>query len=176
MSDAVKDQFSEDEWFLISTVPSMVGAAMAGAGKSGIIGTAKEAMASMKTMVAGKSEYPDNQIINGILLKADNFSDAKAQAGEYREKAMSQFKEQNIKSPEDFNAYMLDNASKAVALVKEKRGDQEANEYQSWCINVAKKVAEAASEGGFMGFGGEQVSDGERALMEELKKVFTVMA
>ena len=70
---------------------------------------------------------------------------------------------------------MLDNAGKAVALVKEKRGEKEANEYQTWCINVAKQVAEAASEGGFMGFGGEQVSDGEKALMAELKKVFTTM-
>ena len=141
MSDAVKDQFSEDDWFLISTVPTMVGAAMAGAGKSGIIGTAKEAMASMKSLVAGKSDFPDNEIINGILLKAENFSDAKAQAGAYREKAMAQFKEQGIKSPEEFNAYMLDNAGKAVALVKEKRGEKEAGEYQTWCINVAKKVA-----------------------------------
>ena len=81
MSDAVKDQFSEDDWFLIATVPTMVGAAMAGAGKSGIIGTAKEAMASMKSLAAGKGDYPDNEIINGILIKAENFSDAKAQAG-----------------------------------------------------------------------------------------------
>ncbi len=176
MSDAVKDQFIEDEWFLISSVPSMVGAAMAGAGKSGIIGTAKEAMASMKGMVAGKSDYPDNELINAVLVKAESFSDAREKAGVYREKAMAQFKEQNISSPEEFNNYMLDNARKAVALVKDKRGDKEAEEYQQWCISVAKKVAEAASEGGFMGFGGEQVSDGEKALMAELQKVFTVIA
>ncbi len=175
MNDAVKDQYTEDEWFLISSVPSMVGAAMAGAGKSGIIGTAKEAMASMKSMVAGKSDYPENELINAVLVKADSFSDAREKAGAYREKAMAQFKEQNISSPEEFNNYMLDNARKAVALVKAKRSDKEANEYQQWCIDVAKKVAESASEGGFMGFGGEQVSDGEKALMAELQKVFTVM-
>jgi len=111
MSDVVKDQFNEDEWFLISSMPSMVGAAMAGAGKSGIIGTAKEAMASMKTMVAGKSEYPDNQLINAILERAESFSDAKEKAGEFREKALAQFKDQNIKSPEEFNKYMLENAA-----------------------------------------------------------------
>ena len=44
MSNAVKDQYSDDEWFLISSVPSLVGAAMAGAGKSGIIGTAKDCL------------------------------------------------------------------------------------------------------------------------------------
>jgi len=175
MSDSVKEQFSEDEWFTISMVPTMVGASMAGAGKSGIIGTAKEAMASMKSMVAGKTDYPDNELINAILIKAENFSDAKEKAGAYREKAMAQFKDQNIKSPEEFNRYMLENAATAIALVKDKRSEAEANEYQSWCISIAKKVAEAASEGGFMGFGGEQVSDGERALMDELKTVFTVI-
>lgn len=176
MSNAVKDQYSDDEWFLISSVPSLVGAAMAGAGKSGIIGTAKEAMASMKTMVAGKSDYPDNELINAVLVKAESFSDAKEKAGAFREKAIAQFKEESISSPEEFNNLMLDNARKAVALVKEKQSEQESQEYQQWCINVAKKVAEAASEGGFMGFGGEQVSDGERALMAELQKVFTVMS
>lgn len=148
---------------------------MAGAGKSGIIGTTKEAMASMKSVIAGKSDYPDNELIGAVLVKAESFSDAKEKAGAYREKAMSQFKEQNITNPEEFNRYMLDNSQKAIALVKERRGDAEANEYQSWCISVAEKVAEAASEGGFMGFGGEQISDGERALMADLKKVFTVI-
>lgn len=176
MSSSIKEQFSDDEWYLVSSVPSMVGAAMAGAGKSGIIGTAKEAMASMKTVVAGKNEYPDNELIGAVLPKAESFSDAKEQAGAFREKAMAQISERNIKSPEDFNRYMLEDAGKAIALVKERRGEKEANEYQEWCINVAKKVAEAASEGGFMGFGGEQVSEGEKALMAELQKVFTVIA
>lgn len=173
MSESVKSQYSDDEWFLISSVPSMVGAAMAGAGKSGILGTAKEAMASMKSFVAGKSDYPDNQVIAAVLEKAESFGEAKEKAGAYREKAMAQFKEQNISNPEEFNNYMLDNSRKAIALVKERQGDKEANEYQEWCISVAKKVAEAASEGGFMGFGGEQISDGEKALMTELQTVFT---
>ncbi len=175
MSDSVQNKFSDDEWFLISSVPSMVGAAMAGAGKSGIIGTTKEAMASMKSVVAGKSDYPDNETIAAVLTKAESFSEAKEKAGAYREKAMAQFKEQNITNPEEFNSYMLDNAKTAIALVKERQGEKEADEYQTWCIAIAKKVAEAASEGGFMGFGGEQVSDGERALMTELQKVFTVV-
>ncbi len=176
MSTSVKEQFSDDQWFLISSVPSMVGAAMAGAGKSGIIGTTKEAMASMKSVVAGKNDYPDNQLIAAVLEKAESFGEAKEKAGAYREKAMAQFKEQNITNPEEFNRYMLDNSRQAIALVTEKQGEKEAAEYQEWCITVAKKVAEAASEGGFMGFGGEQVSEGEKALMAELQKVFTVMA
>ena len=172
----MKDQFTDDEWFVIASVPSMVGAAMAGAGKSGIIGTAKEAMASMKSMVAGRDSYPDNPVINAILERAESFSEAKEKAGAYREKALSQFKEQNITNPEEFNQYMLKNASNAIELVNSKASEHQAAEYQQWCITIAEKVGEAASEGGFMGFGGERVSENERALMNELKKVFIKVA
>lgn len=171
MNESVKSQFSEDEWFLISSVPSMVGAAMAGAGKSGIIGTTKEAMASMKSIVAGGSDYPDNQVIAAILEKAESFSDAKEKVGAYREKTLDQLKAQNIKSPDEFNAYMLANCEKAIGLVKEKRGTEEAEQYRKWSMEIAEKVAQAASEGGFLGFGGEQVSEGEKNLLAQIDSV-----
>ena len=109
MPDAVKNKFSDDEWFLIASVPSMVGVAMAGAGKSGIIGTTKEAMASMKTIVAGSSDYPDNNVIAAILEKAESFSDAKEKVGSYREKTLEQLEQQNIKTADEFNTFMLEN-------------------------------------------------------------------
>ena len=34
---------------------------------------------------------------------------------------------------------------------------------------IAQKVAESSTEGGFLGFGGERVSEGERAFLSELK-------
>jgi len=172
---SVKDKYSDDEWYLIATVPSMVGAAMAGAGKSGIIGTTKEAMASMKSIVAGKNDYPDNEVIGGILEKAESFSDAREKAGAFREKAMADLKSQDIKSPDEFNSYMLGNCKQAIALVTERSGAQAASEYQQWSMTIAEKVAEAASEGGFLGFGGEQVSDGEKELLAKIEQTLNVM-
>ena len=172
----VKDQYSDDEWYLIATVPSMVGAAMAGAGQSGIIGTTKEAMASMKSIVAGKNDYPDNEVIGGILDKAESFSEAREKAGVFRDKAMADFKSHNIQSPDDFNTYMLSNCQKAIALVTERSGAQAASEYRLWSMAIAEKVAQAASEGGFLGFGGEQVSDGEKQLLAKIEQTLNVMA
>lgn len=172
MIDNVKEQFSEDEWFLIASVPSMVGAAMAGAGKSGIIGTTKEAMASMKTLVAGKNQFPQNEVIEAILQKAESFSEAKDKAGVYREKALSELKSREIKSPDEFNSYMLENCKKAISLVKERRSPEEAAQYRQWSMQIAEGVAKAASEGGFLGFGGEQVSDGEKQLLAQIDSVF----
>ena len=41
-------------------------------------------------------------------------------------------------------------------------------------LAVAEKVANAAKEGGFLGFGGERVSAGEKALIDNIKSALTV--
>lgn len=174
MTQTIQDQFSEDEWTLIATVPSMVGAAMAGAGKSGIIGTTKEAMASMKSIVAGKNDYPDNPVISGIFEKSESFAQARAKAGDMREKIVSELEGRNIRSPDDFNAYMLGNCEKAIALVADRCGVDAASEYRQWSMHIAEQVAQAASEGGFLGFGGEQISDGERQLLAKIEQTLNI--
>lgn len=171
---SAKDQFSDEEWFVVASLPAMIGAAMAGAGKSGIIGTAKEAMASMKSVVAGASDYPGNPIIAGILEKAESFTEAREKAGAYRDKALGQMKERNITSPEDFNTYMLSSCEQAVAMVTERCTAEEADQYRQWSRSIAEKVANAASEGGFLGFGGEQVSEGEKKLLAKIDGVLNI--
>jgi hypothetical protein len=39
---------------------------------------------------------------------------------------------------------------------------------------VSQKVAEAATEGGFLGFGGVQVSDAERATLDDIAEALGV--
>jgi hypothetical protein len=170
MTESIKAQFTDEEWFEISSMPTMVGAAMAGAGKSGVIGTAKEAMASMKAIVAARNDYPDNQLIAAILEKAESFSDARERAGDYREMAVSKMKEQNVTSPEEFNRFMFDHCDRAIALVAGKCSARETDEYRQWAKDVAARVAEAASEGGFLGFGGERVSEPERQLLAQIEQ------
>ncbi len=172
---SIKDQFSDDEWFVVASMPAMIGAAMAGAGSSGIIGTAKEAMASMKSVVAGATDFPDNAVIAGVLEKAGSFTEAKEKAGAYREKAVGEMKERGITSADDFNAYMLTHCEKAVALVAERCSASDSEQYRQWTRSIAEKVANAASEGGFMGFGGEQVSEGERTLLSKIDAVLGVV-
>ena len=37
-----------------------------------------------------------------------------------------------------------------------------------WLASISQSVAEAASEGGFLGFGGVQVSDAEKATLDQV--------
>ncbi len=40
--------------------------------------------------------------------------------------------------------------------------------FKAWLEDLARRVAEASKEGGFLGFGGVQVSDAEKATLAEI--------
>ncbi len=169
MSTSIKDNFDEQQWFLLSSTPSLIGAAMAGAAPSGIIGTVKEAVASMKGVIAGIKDYPENELVQTLLERAENWDDAKERAGNYRKMALDKMDTHGIKTPEQLTARMLEDCREVNALLTANCSNEQAHEYKLWALSVAEKVAHAASEGGFLGFGGEQVSEPERKLLDDIK-------
>ena len=60
-------------------------------------------------------------------------------------------------------------AHKSGKSLDEVRAAQAA-QYREWALGVAEKVAMAATEGGFLGFGGTRLSDAEKALIEQIKR------
>jgi hypothetical protein len=58
--------------------------------------------------------------------------------------------------------------------VTAKATPEEAEAFRRWLLTAAQGAADAAKEGGFMGFGGEQVSAGERQMMEQLRTTLGV--
>jgi hypothetical protein len=161
---ALKDTFTEDEWFLLLSTPSMIGASVAAAGQSGF-GTIKEAVASLETIAGAAKAYPSNELITELVKRAENRDEAKAQANKYTEMAKTKLQG---KTPDLLTAEMLDDTKKAVALLQQKAPGA-LDDYKQWSLAVAEKVANAAKEGGFLGFGGERVSEGEKALIDNIK-------
>jgi hypothetical protein len=53
-------------------------------------------------------------------------------------------------------------------IVTAKATPEEAAAFRRWLMTTAQAAADAAKEGGFMGFGAEQVSKGERAMLDQL--------
>jgi len=71
--------------------------------------------------------------------------------------------------PKEVMARMLEFVQGVAALVDAKATSEEAAGFKEWLYAVAKAVSEAVKEGGFMGMGGERVSDKEKAALENLK-------
>ncbi len=166
---SIRDDFSEDEWFLLSSTPAMIGAAMSSAAPSGVIGTVKEMTAGMRGTVQGLNDYPDSELITTLLEKAQNWDEAKDKMQDYREKAKARLDGASIKSREELQEHVLKDCAAAAKLVDEKCSADDARIYKEWSVKIANKVAEAAKEGGILGFGGERVSAEESALIGKIE-------
>ena len=119
-----------------------------------------------------------------LAVKADPNADAlvKAVAGDYENSEGRTLAHDGFKAaiagaskPADLVAKAVDSL-KAVAAVLDAKGGADAVPFKTWLAGVAKVVAEAAPEGGFLGFGGTQVSDAEKATLAEVAAALGVPA
>lgn len=163
----MRDQFSDEEWLLLTTTPSLVGAAMAAAGRSGTVGTAKEALKSTTTVARGQKDYPGSRLIASLLGDA---APGQVQEGprELTGAITERLRARQIDSPTKMRALALEDVD-AVRVVLDRLPLEESAAYRSWVLGVAKEVAEASKEGGFLGFGGERVSEDERSFLHTLQ-------
>lgn len=168
----MQENFTEDQWFVISSAPSLVGSAMAVAGRSGVMGTMREIMTSGQTLAAGGEKYPNNPLIQAIVPDRNTDRDqAKAQLMASRDKLMEQLKEQGIQSPEDMADFAIQSLENALSMIGDVASYQDVAEYKEWVMETGQAVAEAAKEGGFFGMGGQQVSDAESAFLSRVRQI-----
>ena len=59
-------------------------------------------------------------------------------------------------------------------MLTAKSSASEAAEYKQWAMSVAEKVANASTEGGFLGFGGERVTAEEKAVIEDIRNALGI--
>lgn len=170
---SINERFTEEELFLLSSVPTMIGSTMAFAENSGL-GTVKEMFANAKAYMAGVKTFPDNAIITGILPNFENPQDALSKAKAFQEKALARIKDEGINTPEALKTLLLGDCQAATTLLTQKATEQEASEYKTWAMSVAENVAKAAKEGGFLGFGGETISTGEKEMFAAIASALGV--
>ena len=59
------------------------------------------------------------------------------------------------------------------AIVGAKSTPEETAAFGRWLVAAAQAAAEAAKEGGFMGFGAQQVSEREQAMLDRVRTAVT---
>ena len=170
---SIEERFSEEEQFLLTSTPSLIGSAMAFAEGSGL-GTVKEMIANARTLMGGVKSYPDNDIIKGVLPSLEDRKEAMAKAKQFREKTMARLEEKGIKSHEMMRDQLIADCRAVSELLKNKASAQEASEYKGWAMSVAQNVAMAAKEGGFLGIGGERISEGEKETFDKIAQALGV--
>ena len=59
---------------------------------------------------------------------------------------------------------------KEVSAILNAKAPKDAPAFKAWLQTISQNVAEASSEGGFLGIGGVQVSDTEKATLADISK------
>lgn len=155
---ADKNSFSTDEWKTIVTSMPMVGMAVVAASPSGPFGVVKEMMSIGMTLAEVLQKGSSNPLISAIV------ADMKARGTRPEPPT-------GITNPEQAKTAALDHLAKVATVVDAKCSESEAKEFKQWLLDIGQRVAEASTEGGFMGFGGVKVSDAEKEAIGEMAKV-----
>jgi len=162
---AVKTNFSADEWNTVLEAPVLAGFAITAADPSGLFGTLKEGWANAKELAAAKTSASD-ELIKSI---AEDLFTSEGRTGAH-DRMLALLKGAKR---EEMKSRALDELKRVVSLVDGK-APTDAIAFKHWLSHIAQIVAEAGSEGGFLGFGGVQVSDKEKATLAELNGVLGV--
>lgn len=152
-----KSDFPEEDWSRVVRAPFVAGMAISLADPGGPFEMAKETMATIKSATNPPSR---EQLLAEVALEIQ---------------AMTQDKHNPLKGWKPAGdtppgSQVLDELRAVTAIVSAKANPDEAAAFGRWLLATAQAAADAAKDGGFMGFGAKQVSDGEQAMLDQVRE------
>ena len=155
-----KNDFTEDEWTRVMRAPLVAGMAISLADPGGPIEATKETMAAVKTATNPPSR---EQLLTEVALELQ------AEVQQHHN-PLKGFKPTGSGSPGEL---VLDELRAVAGIVAAKATAEEAAAFGIWLVAAAQAAADAAKEGGFMGFHAERVSDREQAMLDQVRGAVT---
>lgn len=163
---ATKSDFTQQEWETLRDAPHLVMLSVATAGSSGPFGSIKEAFAPAAAIV--EAAKGSNELLRQICDREEL-------------KAAQQSLRSSIKTGSDVKSLReqlqnaaAEKAAEANAVLKQKGSPGDLDAFRSLLVNIADRTAKAAKEGGFLGFGGEWVSENERGVISRISEALEV--
>jgi hypothetical protein len=151
-----KSDFTEEEWVRVRRAPFVAGMAISLADPGGPIEMAKETMATVKTATNPPSR---EQLLADVALDIQSMT-------QQRQNPLSDFK---VTEAAQAGQQILDELRAVKDLVVAKATPEEASAFSQWLLATAQAAADAAKEGGFMGFGATQISQGEQDMLDNVR-------
>ena len=165
---ATKASFTSEEWQRLLDSPMLAAMAVTAADPSGLIGLVQEGFAASRALAEAKADAGANELIKAVVADFETAEGRDAardgmkarlrgsRAGDLKPKAIAALRE--------------------VASLLDAKAPEDAQAFKAWLQDIARRVAEAAKEGGFLGFGGVQVSEAEKATLAEISAALNLAA
>ena len=155
-----KADFSEEEWARLRRAPIVAGMAITLADPGGPIEAVKESMATVRTVLDVAKTGGQGELVDALAKDVTELAHQhKNPVGDFKPKGAAAGQE------------ILAELGEANRLVTEKATPEEASAFRDWLVRAAQAAADAAKEGGFMGFRAERVSEGEQTMLDRVREV-----
>ena len=151
-----KTDFTEDEWVHVRRAPLVAGMAISLADPGGPIEMAKESMATIKSATNPPSR---EQLLAEVALEIQAMA----------QERHNPLKDYQLSKGEQAGQQILAELRAVKGIVATKATPEETTAFSQWLIATAQAAADAAKEGGFMGFRAVQVSQGEKDMLDQVR-------
>jgi hypothetical protein len=152
-----KADFSEEEWIRVKRAPFVAGMAISLADPGGPIEAFKETAATLKTVQGAEGQ-------DGVVGEAAREVVTEARG---HKNPLHGFKPKGTLASQE----IVDELAAVNRIVSEKATPEEAEAFRAWLKSAAQEAANAAKEGGFMGWHAQRVSEGEQRMLDKLDEV-----
>ena len=167
--------FSDTEWSTLIQAPMQAVIALVLADKTDPVSFLKELQAGVQ-ILAAEQQRPDisNDLVKS-LVSALNDIDAK-QTLQGEELALKKEFEvigylRGLKNADEGRQKAIAHIEQVASILAAKVTGIQASEFKTWLMSIAQRVAEAVKEGGFLGVGGEKISDPERSVLKKIEQI-----
>jgi len=155
-----KADFTDEEWTRLKRAPFVAGMAISLADPGGPIELVKETAATVKSVREAADSGGRGELVDALA------KEAVADTGQ-RKNPLHDFKPKGALAGQE----ILEELGEVNRIASAKATQEEAGAYRDWLKSAAQDAANAAKEGGFMGFHAERVSEGEQRMLDKLAGV-----
>jgi hypothetical protein len=151
-----RTDLTDEEWDRLRRGPIVAGFAISIADPGGPIEATKETLATIRVLASPPSGHP---LLEEIATEV-------RERAQQRENVLGDFR---LERGAMAGQSVLDELRAVDIVLRTRLDESEAQAYREWLLSAATAAAEAAKEGGFLGFGATQVSEGEADMLERVR-------
>jgi hypothetical protein len=140
--------FNAEEWSTVVNGPLYAGLRVIAASRGG---TLRESLAMGRVYQEARAHHGESELLDELVKSPPAIDADRAREGQG-----------------DIGALVSQQLRDAIGIVDAKSTPAETDAYKKFVMTVAQAVAGAHKEGGFLGIGGQQVSDEENRALDEI--------
>ncbi len=144
-----KTDFNAEQWSAIVEGPPLAGMIVIAAERGG---TLRESIEMSRAYTDARQGQPGGELIDELLKSPPSIDPAR------------------YSSPEELRSNGFARLREAVGALEGTADTEEIDSYRGFVLAVAERVAHAHKSGGFLGVGGQEVSDAEQAALDEVRE------